>query len=45
MIYITVDTYSDFTRFTEARFPIQSKITKDDYVIIYGDFGGVWIFE
>lgn len=45
MIYITGDTHSDFTRFTEEKFPIQSEMTKDDYIIICGDFGGVWTFE
>ena len=44
MIYITGDTHQDFTRFTENKFPIQAEMTKDDYVIICGDFGGVWIF-
>ena len=45
MIYITGDTHSDFSRFTKENFPIQSEMTKDDYVIICGDFGGVWTFE
>jgi hypothetical protein len=45
MIYITGDTHSNFTRFNEDKFPIQSEMTKDDYVIICGDFGGVWTFE
>lgn len=45
MIYITGDTHSDFTRFTEESFPIQSEMKKDDYVIICGDFGGIWTFE
>ena len=45
MIYITGDTHSDFSRFTEENFPIQSEMTKDDYIIICGDFGGVWAFE
>ena len=45
MIYITGDTHSDFSRFTEENFPIQSEMTKDNYVIICGDFGGVWTFE
>lgn len=42
MIYITGDTHSDFSRFNEEKFPIQTEMTKDDYVIICGDFGGVW---
>ena len=45
MIYITGDTHSDFTRFTEEQFPIQAEMTKNDYIIICGDFGGVWTFE
>ena len=45
MIYITGDTHSDFSRFTENQFLIQSEMTKNDYVIICGDFGGVWTFE
>lgn len=45
MIYVTGDTHSDFTRFTEESFPIQSEMKKDDYVIICGDFGGIWTFE
>ena len=45
MIYITGDTHADFSRFLIENFPIQNEITKDDYVIICGDFGGVWAFE
>lgn len=42
MIYITGDTHADFSRFEEEKFPIQSEMTKNDYIIICGDFGGVW---
>ena len=45
MIYITGDIHIDFSIFTEENFPIQSEMTKDDYIIICGDFGGVWTFE
>ena len=45
MIYITGDCHSDFSRFEIENFPIQKEMTKDDYVIICGDFGGVWTFE
>ena len=45
MIYITGDTHSDFSRFTKENFQIQSEMTKDDYIIICGSFGGVWTFE
>ena len=42
MIYITGDCHSEFTRFNTEYFPEQREMTKDDYVIICGDFGGVW---
>lgn len=42
MIYITGDCHSDFRRFSKNVFPEQEEMTKDDYVIICGDFGGVW---
>ncbi|MBR2038083.1 MAG: metallophosphatase, partial [Lachnospiraceae bacterium] len=42
MIYITGDCHSDFVRFNKENFPEQREMTKDDYVIICGDFGGVW---
>ncbi len=45
MIYITGDTHSDFLRFEIDKFPIQTDMTKNDYVIICGDFGGLWTFE
>lgn len=42
MIYITGDCHADFTKFNMENFPEQKEMTKDDYVIICGDFGGVW---
>ena len=42
MIYVTGDCHADFTRFNTKNFPEQYDMTKDDYVIICGDFGGVW---
>lgn len=42
MIYITGDTHADFSRFEEDKFTIQKDMSKDDYVIICGDFGGIW---
>ena len=42
MIYVTGDTHSRFGRFNTDNFPEQKKLTKDDVVIICGDFGGVW---
>lgn len=42
MVYVTGDTHSDFTRFSTDNFPEQKEMTKDDVVIILGDFGGIW---
>lgn len=42
MIFITGDCHSNFERFNTENFPEQKEMTKDDYVIICGDFGGVW---
>ena len=42
MIYVTGDCHSDFVRFNKENFPEQKVMTKDDYVIICGDLGGVW---
>ncbi len=42
MIYITGDCHSEFERFNREIFPEQKEMTKEDYVIICGDFGGVW---
>ena len=42
MIYVTGDCHQIFERFNISIFPEQNEMTKDDYVIILGDFGGVW---
>ena len=42
MIYITGDCHRNFERFNTSIFPEQNEMTKNDYVIICGDFGGVW---
>lgn len=42
MIFVTGDCHSDFDRFCKSIFPEQEEMTKEDYVIICGDFGGVW---
>ncbi len=42
MIYLTGDTHADFSRFSSKNFPEQFEMTRDDIVIILGDFGGVW---
>ena len=41
IVYITGDTHGDFRRFSTNIFPEQKQMTKDDYVIICGDFG-IW---
>ena len=44
MIYITGDTHIpvDISKLNSKRFPAQKSLSKDDYLIICGDFGGVW---
>ncbi len=42
MFYITGDIHGDPTRLSKNSFPEQTGMTKDDYVIILGDFGIVW---
>lgn len=44
MIYITGDTHIpiDIQKLSSKRFPQQKEMTKSDYIIICGDFGGVW---
>lgn len=43
-VYVTGDTHSDIDirKLNTREFPEQSKLTKNDYVIIAGDFGLVW---
>ena len=43
MIYVTGDTHGyEFSKLNTENFPIQKQMTKDDYVIICGDFGLIW---
>ena len=44
MIFITGDTHIDYDiqKLNSDCFPMGKKLTKNDYVIICGDFGGVW---
>jgi len=43
MIFVTGDTHAQFDRRFKAKsFPEQKEMTKDDYLIICGDFGGIW---
>lgn len=43
-IFITGDTHrdQDWEKLNSKNFPEQGGLTKDDFVIILGDFGGVW---
>ena len=43
-IFLTGDTHCDYDwhKLNTTNFPEQKNLTKDDYVIITGDFGGVW---
>ena len=43
-IYITGDCHGDYRRFSAKRFPEQKEMTKDDCVIICGDFG-FWSYD
>lgn len=44
MIYVTGDTHAniDIGKLNTKRFPQQNSLTKNDYLIICGDFGLVW---
>jgi len=41
-IMITGDTHGDFSRFERGGYPELDSLTKEDYVVICGDFGGGW---
>lgn len=41
MIYVTGDCHADWTRFSSISFPEQKRMTRDDFVIVCGDFG-IW---
>ena len=42
MVYITGDCHAEFNKFSTNAFPEQKEMTREDIVIICGDFGGVW---
>lgn len=42
MVYVTGDCHGDFRRFSTSIFPEQKEMTRNDFVIILGDFGGIW---
>ena len=39
MIFITGDCHGDYRRLNTQNFPIQKKMTRNDYIIVCGDFG------
>lgn len=41
-VYITGDCHANFHKFSTDYFPEQKELTKEDFVIVCGDFGGVW---
>lgn len=41
MIYVTGDCHAKFNRFSTENFPEQKSMSRDDYVIVCGDFG-IW---
>lgn len=44
-IWITGDTHGDVSRLNSVHFPQQKNMTKDDIVIICGDFGLIWDYK
>lgn len=44
-IYITGDIHGDASRLSTDIFPEQNEMTKEDYMIILGDFGLVWDYK
>ena len=56
MVYITGDTHGPTSfglhsvdgygpRFNKENFPEQKEMTRDDFVVICGDFGGIWNYD
>lgn len=42
VIYATGDTHGCFQRFSTRNFPEQRSMSREDYVLVLGDFGGLW---
>jgi len=42
MIFVTGDCHGGFQRFATHNFPQQKQMDRSDYVIVSGDFGGIW---
>lgn len=41
MTYITGDCHGDYSKFSTKKFPLQKEMTRDDVMIVCGDFG-IW---
>ena len=41
-VFITGDCHQEFQKFNTVNFPEQKNLDKDDYMIICGDFAGIW---
>ena len=39
MIFVTGDCHMEYQKFNMANFPEQKNLTREDYMIICGDFG------
>ena len=44
-VFVTGDCHGDFSKFNMEVFPEQREMSRDDTVIITGDFGGVWAYD
>ena len=44
-IFFTGDTHAEFKRLGAVPFPTGKELTKDDYVIVLGDFGLIWAMQ
>ena len=42
MLFVTGDCHGDFRRFSARAFPKQKELVRGDYVLVLGDFGGLW---
>lgn len=39
LVFVTGDTHACFNKFSTKRFPEQRQLTREDFVIVCGDFG------
>lgn len=42
MVYLTGDCHGEFSRLSSKAFAAQKTMTREDFVLICGDFGGIW---